>query len=152
MPPLEPAAARPVGAMLFLLLGAVQFLLVPDGFAHAPYVGVCLIIAILMSFGGAAGFLADTPNRVWGYALGEGVANALGVICTTAWGIPLVDPDTGSWVRWTHPLLLLGGVTLAGLASWALWSQRHGRRARPTVISAAERRYRPPRRPRSPVG
>ncbi|WP_157430063.1 hypothetical protein [Actinomadura oligospora] len=150
MPPLDPAVARPVGAMLFVLLGAVQFLLVPDGFEHAPYVGVCLILAMLMSLGGSAGFLADTRSRVWWYALAEGVANVLGVTYAMTWGIPLVEGGIGGWGRWTHLLLVLSGL-LSALAVWTLWSERHRRRGGPPVTSALERHRRPPPRPRSPA-
>lgn len=152
MPPLDPAVARPVGAVLFVLLGSVQFLLVPDGFAHAPYVGVCLILALLMSFGGAAGFLADTRNRVWWYGVAESIANVLGVTYAITWGLPLVNPDSGTWERWTDPLLLLFSSLLAVLSVWALWSERHRRLAGPPVISAHDRRHRPPPRHRSPAG
>ncbi|RFU40568.1 hypothetical protein DZF91_16515 [Actinomadura logoneensis] len=152
MPPLDPVAARPAGAVLFVLLGSVQFLLVPDGFQHAPYVGVCLILAVLMSFGGAAGFLAEASVRVWWYALAEGVANVLGVTGTAVWGLPLVDACTGActgaWTRWTHPVLLLMGAALAALSAWAVHSRLHHHRAGSPVTSARERRHRPPRRPR----
>ncbi|MFC5180180.1 hypothetical protein [Actinomadura harenae] len=151
MPPLDPAVARPVGAVLFVSLGTVQFLLVPDGFAHAPYVGVCLILAVLMSFGGCAGFLADTRNRVWWFALAEGVANVLGVTYVIAWGIPLVDAEADAWERLTHPPLLLLSTVLTALSAWALWSDRHRRIGARPVTSARERHHRPPPRPRSPT-
>jgi hypothetical protein len=151
VPPLDPAVARPVGAVLFVLLGSVQFLLVPDGFWHASYVGVCLILAVLMSFAGAAGFLADARGPVWWYAFAEGTANVLGVTGTAVWGMPLVNAGTGAWVRWTHPVLLLLGAALAALSAWALWSRLPHHRAGRPVTSARERRHPPRRRPRSPL-
>ncbi|MEV5569162.1 hypothetical protein AB0L06_03875 [Spirillospora sp. NPDC052269] len=148
MPPLEPAVARPVGAVLFVLLGSIQFLLVPVGFEHASYVGVCLILAMLMSLGGSAGFLADTRSRMWWYALTEGVANVLGVTYAMTWGMPLAEGDIGEWGRWARLLPVLSAL-LALLSVWALWSERHRRLDVPPVTSALERHRRPRPRHRS---
>ncbi|MFI6519944.1 hypothetical protein ACIBF1_30625 [Spirillospora sp. NPDC050679] len=148
MATLDEGVARPVAAVLLLAVAVAHVLTLPEGFAAESYIGVSLLVAILMAVGGAAGMLAETRDRVWWYALAEGLLNAAGTLYANSRRLPLQQA-----ADWFNPdglaLLFLSG-TLTALAAWVLAHRRAARRSPLPGVSAAERRVMsgpPPTRP-----
>ncbi|MGI5165069.1 hypothetical protein ACQEU3_12000 [Spirillospora sp. CA-253888] len=150
MATLDEGVARPVAAVLFLAVAVAHVLTLPEGFAAESYIGVSLIVAILMAVGGAAGAIAETRDRIWWYALAEGLLNAAGSLYANSWRLPL--RRAGDWLNADGLALLFLSGTLTALAAWVLVHRRAARRSPPPGVSAAEWRIRseppPPRRPR----
>jgi hypothetical protein len=150
---LEPNVARPVGAVFFLGIAMVHFLTLPDGFRIEPYIGVSLIIALMMALFGAGAMLMDDRDRVWWYALAEGLLNGVGYVLTRFHGLPLASAGAiGGWFRQTGMALAFCGFMLAALAGGVLAARRHRRRTSYLpVTSAFQRRLAPPPRVKHPA-
>lgn len=140
MPPLRQDVARPLGAVLFLGIAVLHFQAVAPGFAVQPYLGVSLILGTATALGGVAGTLADDRDRIWWYALAEGLLTAAGYAVNRLSGLPLAGRDPGRWYGspGARTLAFLG-VLLAVLAAWTLLARFRRRRTRMPVTSAYDR-------------
>ncbi|MBO2452028.1 hypothetical protein J4573_33420 [Actinomadura barringtoniae] len=140
--------------MFFLGIAMVHFLTLPDGFHIEPYIGVSLIIALMMALFGAGALLVEDRDRVWWYALAEGLLNGFGYVLSRVQGLPLTSGQgvSGGWFRATGMALAFFGFLLAALAGWILISRRLRRRNRYfPITSAFQRRLAPPPRAKHPA-
>jgi hypothetical protein len=134
----EPQVARPVGAVLFLGLALIHFLSLPHGFHIEAYVGVSLLLASVMAVAGAVALLVEDRNRVWWYALAEGLLTLLGWFLSRWFGLPAAgNAVSGDWFEETGLGLAFCGSALTGLAVWILYVRRT--HAHETVLSARQR-------------
>lgn len=136
---LSPAVARAVGAVVLVGIALIHFLALPHGFHIEAYLGVSLIMGVGMAFGGAVALLVDDRDRVWWYALVQGILNVLGYLLTRVSGVPLSDSDvSGNWFRTSGMALCFTGFVIAGLAAWVLIERRRTTPRSP-VVSAKDR-------------
>jgi hypothetical protein len=133
-----PDVARAAGAVLLLGIAGIHFVTLPHGFQIEAYVGVSLVLGFLMAMAGVVGLLAENKNRIWWYALIEGVLNVGGWFATRVNDLPVTRSGTsGDWFKSSGLLLFFAGSTLSLLASWVLRVRTLDRRE--TVTSARQR-------------
>lgn len=141
---------RSVGVGLFLALALLYLLAIPLQFEREAYLGVLQILGMGLTLGGAIGLMVEDRDRIWWYALVEGVLNAAGYLVTRFTGLPLGGRELAGDFLGHRPLtLVFVAVLLSGLAGWTLLD-RHSPATHRTVTSARERATGDDDEPRDP--
>ncbi|MEO5875717.1 MAG: hypothetical protein ABIS86_14115 [Streptosporangiaceae bacterium] len=109
-----------------------------NGFRIGAYAVFALFLAFILAVLGAFLLLLEDRNRVWWYALVEGVLTLAGWVLSRVDGLPFTAPQAdGNWFQEIGLALAFCGTALSGLAIWVLWIRRL--RAQETVVSARQR-------------